>query len=465
MKIEYENLKDELLSIVDSSLKSAKKKDQEAEFEVYVFYRHRTSVDVKQGVVEATDGFVEGNSVRVAKNKSVSFASSSGITKARIERSLDEAIAGQEAVRVKDERFKGFCEPLKPGKEGVFSNEILNLDKDYLIRYSNGLAKEAHEYDPRVKFAACSCSAEWGGFAVGNTLGLQQASRSASNSCGIECMAQKGEERRSGSEYDTTRERVLKLEGLGESAARKAVDLLDAKKLNKTKVLPTIWIPIASSSYLLASLGQSTSGRAVVEGFSPLQGRLDKKIAVSGLTVFDDGQDPTSLGTEAVDSEGHPQTRNPLIEKGVLKNFMFDTYYGRIYRRESTGNCSRSAIFGSSVPYENQLSIMPCCMKISPGNKNLEKIVESTDEQAIMIVDMPIGIFHSDVATGEFSVVAQSAFLVEKGEKKHSLQPVSVAGNFYKGLQHLEDIGSDLRTAPFPAVTPTLVLDGFSIVG
>ncbi|MGD0978844.1 MAG: TldD/PmbA family protein [Candidatus Bathyarchaeia archaeon] len=465
-KIDYDNLKDELLSVLDSGLKSARKKDREAEFEFYIFYRHCTRVDVKQGVVEATDGLVEGNAVRIAKRKSVGFASSSGISTERIEHSLDEAIASLKAVSVKDERFRGFCEPLKPGSEGAFSSEILSLSKDKLIKYADGLVKEAKGFDPRVLYATCSCSADWGGFAVGNTLGLQQASRSASNTCQVYCVAAKNEERRTGNEYDISRERVIKSEGLGESAAQQAVALLNAKKLGKTGVLPTVWIPIVASSYLFASLGQSASGRAVVEGLSPLSDRLGKKIAHSNLTVVDDGQEPTSLSTEAVDAEGYPQKRKPLIEKGVLKNFMFDTYYGRIYGAESTGNCSRKGgIFGSTPPYESQLSIQPCYIKVTPGKRNIENMMKSIDGQAILIADVPIGIFHSNVATGEFSAVAQSVFLIEKGEKKHPLQPVTVAGNFYKGLHQLIDIGNDSQKTPFSVETPTLIFDGFSVVG
>jgi PmbA protein len=323
-EIDYENLKDELLSVLDSGLKTARQKDREAEFEIYIYYRHSTRVDAKQGVVEATDGLVEGNAVRAAKHKSIGFASSSGISTDRIEHSIDEAIASLKAVSEKDERFRGFCEPLKPGREGAFSNEILSLSKDKLIKYADGLVKEAKEFDPRVLYATCSCSADWGAFAVGNTLGLQQASRSVSNACQVYCLAAKNEERRTGNEYDVSRERVIKSEGLGETAAKQAIDLLDAKKLGKTGVLPTIWTPIVASCYLLASLGQSTSGRAVVEGLSPLADRLGKKIAHTNLTVVDDGQEPTSLNTEAVDAEGHPQKRKSLIEKGVLNNFMFD---------------------------------------------------------------------------------------------------------------------------------------------
>jgi predicted Zn-dependent protease len=78
---------------------------------------------------------------------------------------------------------------------------------------------------------------------------------------------------------------------------------------------------------------------------------------------------------------------------------------------------------------------------------------------------MPIGIFHSSISTGEFSAAAQSAFLVQNGERKWPLQPVSVSGNFYKGLKQLAEVGNDLKKTPLPVETPSIIFNGFSIVG
>ena len=116
-------------------------------------------------------------------------------------------------------------------------------------------------------------------------------------------------------------------------------------------------------------------------------------------------------------------------------------------------------------PYETSPLIRPKNLVVSSGNKNFNDLIGSIDGRVILIVDMPIGIFHSDVATGEFSAVAQSAFLIDKGEKKYQLQPVSVSGSFYSGFQNLLNVGSDLEKTAFVVETPTLVLDGFSIVG
>ena len=464
--LEYENLKDELLSAIDTGLKFARTVDGEAEFELYLFFQNSAKADIKQGVVEATDGIVKGNAVRVAKQNCISFASSSGISPARIRRSINEAVAGLRSVSIKDERFKGFCEPKRPGKEGTFASEILSLSKEELIRYAKDLVKDGQEFDSRILMVQGSCSATWGGFAIGNTQGLQQASRSASNDCDVSCIAVDKEERRVGHEFDITRERLIKTEGMGERAARKAISLLGARKLNEATVLPTIWEPIAAAAYIAASVGQSTGGHAVVEGRSPLAGKIGEEVANPNLTIIDDGQNPSSIMTEAIDAEGHPQQKNTLIEKGKLNQFLFDTYYARIYGTESTGNCARGGgPFGSTLPYEASPGISPKSIEVSPGTKKKDDIINSIGGKAILIVDFPIGIFHSSVSTGEFSAVAQSAFLIQNGEKKTPLQPVSVSGNFYKGFERLLELGSDLEKTPLLVETPSLLFDGFSIVG
>ncbi len=464
--MEFENVTDKLLSTVDSSLKYAKTVDKEAEFELYLFYQNRARVSITQGVVDASEGIVEGNAVRVSKQRTVSFASSSGISIERVKRSLNEAVASLRSVSIEDKRFKGFCQPKRPGREGVLTREILDLGKEELIDYATNMMKDGQKFDRRIKTVGSECSAEWGGFAVGNTQGLQQASRSALNSCEVFCIAVNGDERRTGYEFDATRTRLIETADLGKKAAQKAVTLLGAKKLGKTTVLPTIWVPIAAAAYLYASLGQSARGEHVVEGRSPIADKVGEEIANSKLTIIDDGQSPSGINTDAIDAEGHPQQRNTLINRGKLNQFLFDTYYAQIQGSESTGSCSRHGHpFSSTLPYETSPSITPKNVEVEPGSKNLDDLIAAIDGQGILIVDVPIGIFHSNVSTGEFSAVAQSVFLVESGEKKWPLQPVSVSGNFYEGFKQLLDIGEDKKTTVFAVETPPLVLDGFSIVG
>ncbi|MDF1540823.1 MAG: metallopeptidase TldD-related protein, partial [Candidatus Thorarchaeota archaeon] len=104
-------------------------------------------------------------------------------------------------------------------------------------------------------------------------------------------------------------------------------------------------------------------------------------------------------------------------------------------------------------------------LEVSPGTKSEEDLISSVDGRAILIHGFPIGIFHSSVATGEFSIGSSSAYLVENGEKKYPIEPVSIAGNFYEGFKNLIGIGSNVEPLPFGIAVPTLVFDGFSVTG
>jgi PmbA protein len=463
--MEYDQIKDALLAEVDSGLKFATSLDKTAEFEIYLYYRSESTVEIRQGVVEATDGIVAGTAVRAARDQKLSFASSSGIASEYIKRALQDAVSSLKTTSEKDTRFQGFCEPKSPGKEGKFAPEILELTTDDLVGFSLQLIGDMTKANGRI-LAAVGCERTWGGFAIGNSLGLQQASTSAHNACSAYAMAIDGEERRTGTEELVTREKALDVTGIGEKAAEKALNLLGAKKLGQTTTLPTLWVPWAASSYILSSLQQATKGSTIVEGLSPLGEKIDEKIAHSDFSLVDDGQTPSGIETDSIDAEGHPQGRTVIIENGKLKNFIFDSYYGRIAGKASTGNCARSGgPFGSRLPYEAAPSINSKNLEVAAGKQSEEELIASIDDQGLLITDIPIGIFHSSVSTGEFSAVANSVFLIEDGEKKRPLEPVSIAGNFYKGLEQLLGVGNNVEITSLFVTTPSLLIDGISVTG
>ncbi|MGY5860386.1 MAG: TldD/PmbA family protein [Candidatus Thorarchaeota archaeon] len=462
----FDNLKDELLSVTDTGLKYAKSLDADAEFEVYVYYNNKTTAQIAQGVVTAKAGAIAGTAVRAAKGKQIGFAVASGVSADRIKFAAQEALSIIQSVKVEDDRFQGFADPKGSGKEGVYHDDILALGTDNLIKSCEAVIKEASEVDERVKVVASEAEAEWGGYAIGNTRGILEATRGCNNSIDCNVQAMENEERRGAYDFDVTRDRLFTAEGIGKAVAEYAVAALGAKKLDMTTKMTTIWTPVPAALYVLSSLAQSAVGRPVVDGVSPLCDRIGDTIASKDLTIVDDGQNPKSIGTQAIDAEGLPQKQNPIIENGVLKNFLFDSYFGRAFDLDSTGNCSRGrGVFVGETPYEDRPIAAAKGLDVAAGKKSLEDIITSIDGKAILIRDFPLGIFHSNVSTGEFSCVAGSAYLVENGEMKGSVEPVSIAGNYYEGFKNLLDVGKDKESLPFGIALPTLVMDGFSVVG
>ncbi len=462
----YDTIKDELLAMTDSAVKHGKTINSDAEIEVVVFYAHEMSAEIDQGMVSAKDGITAGCAARVALGKRIGFASASGLEKKRLDRVISEALSIASGVTVEDDRFQGFCDPAGHGREGAFDEAILELGTDDLIKFCEGMIEEAKPVDERAKIFSADVGASWGAYAVGNTRGILEATRFGNNSASISVQAIVGEERRGSFEFDVARDRVIKTEGLGRTAAQQAVDLLGAKKLDYTDKLPTIWTPISASTYIASSLSRSVLGEAVVNGVSPLCDHLGNEIATKSLTVHDDGQNPKYLNTMAIDAEGYPQQQTTVIENGVLKGFLFNTYYGRAYEVEPTGNAVRGGgMFGASVPYELPPSVGVKHLEVQGGKGTLDDIISSIDGKAILIDSFPLGIFHTDVATGEFAVVASSAYLVEDGAIKHPVQPVSVAGNFYEGFKNIIAMGNDVREFPWNVSIGAMAFDGFTITG
>ncbi|MFX0062556.1 MAG: TldD/PmbA family protein [Candidatus Hermodarchaeota archaeon] len=467
--MEFENLKDELLATIDTSLKFTKTVDNKAEFEIYLYFQNQANISINQGVVQASDGIVAGSAIRVvkgsSKHKKISFTSASGLDIHRIKKNIEEAVFVNNAVNVEDRRFESFCTPKTPvGKEGVLADEILAVTSSDLVPKCLAMIKEAESVDERIKQVSTSMNAAWGGFAIGNTNGVQQASRSATNSGFVFCLAIDGDERKESFHFDISRDKLIEFEGVGQKTAEKTLKLLGGKEINETTTLPTIWDPTAAASFVQASLGQSIIGSNVVEKMSPLVDKIGDQIASPTFNLVDDGQKPTGLGTNVVDSEGYPQQRSVVIDKGVLKTFLFDTYYASIFGGESTGNCSRGGIFGSTIPYEDPPSNGVTNLETSSGTKTEEELIASIDGQAILIREMPMGIFHSSVTTGEFSAIANSAFLIEKGEITTPLKVASISGSFYEGLKNIIEVGSNKQVTYLGVEIPSLLIDGFSIV-
>ncbi len=464
--MKFDDLKSELLSVIDTGLKFGKSLDNSVELEIYMSYESESYAQIAQGMVTTKDGITSGNAVRAAKGKRVGFACASGVSLERLKFSIKEAMSIIEKVSVENERFQGFCDAKTPNKEGALADDILEQEIQNLVGYCVEISDEASGIDDRVNLVNPEASTIWGGYAIGNTRGVQAGTRYVKSEASLYVMSTVGEERKTAYEYDIARDRLFDIQGLGEKTVKECISQHDSKKLDQTTTMTTIWAPKAAASYLLSSLGQAILGQPVVEQISPLCDRIGEVITSKEFTVVDDGQSPDSLGANAVDSEGHPQYTTSVVESGVLKSFLFDTYYARAFGMESTGNCARGGgVFGGPPPFEIGPSASTKRLRVSPGKDKLPDLISNIDGPAILIKEAPIGIFHSSVSTGEFSSVANEVFFVDNGEIKHPLLPVSVSGQYYEGLSTIRSIGSDVSRTYLKVDTPTIVIDDFSVVG
>src|SRR5438034_6311111 len=129
-------------------------------------------------------------------------------------------------------------------------------------------------------------------------------------------------------------------EAIGREAGHRTVRRLGARKVATCRV-PIVFDPEMAGSFL-GNLCSAVNGYAIYKGASYLIGRLGERIACEAVSVYDDGRIPLGLGSKPFDGEGLPTRQTVIVERGILKSYLVDTYAGRKLGLASTGNASRS---------------------------------------------------------------------------------------------------------------------------
>jgi len=219
-------------------------------------------------------------------------------------------------------------------------------------------------------------------------------------------------------------------EAVGLEAARRTVRKLGAKKV-ATQRVPVVFDSETAGS-LMGNLCSAVSGYSLYKGASFLAGQLDKSLAPEYVTVYDDGRVVGGLGSRPFDGEGLPTRKTTVVERGILKSYLLDTYSGRKLGLASTGNASRSV-------GENP-SVAPTNFYLAPGTKTAQDIIK-TVKQGLYVTDL-IG-FGINMVTGDYSRGA-AGFWIEGGELAYPVEEITIAGNLRDMFSGIEMIGSDL---------------------
>jgi PmbA protein len=239
-------------------------------------------------------------------------------------------------------------------------------------------------------------------------------------------------------------------EAIGRTAAQRALRRLGARKVS-TQQVPVVFDPDMAAS-LLRTICGAVSGSAIYRSASFLTGKLGQQVAVNDLTVLDDGRMPGKLGSRPFDGEGLPTRRTAIIQDGVLRSYLLDTYTGRKLGMASTGNAARSL---GQPP-----SVAPTNCHIVPGPYAPEQIIRSVD-RGLYVTEM-IG-FGVNLVTGDYSRGAVGLW-IENGELTYPVEEITIAGNLNDMLQQIEMIGNDLEWRG-SIVAPTLKIARMTLAG
>jgi PmbA protein len=239
-------------------------------------------------------------------------------------------------------------------------------------------------------------------------------------------------------------------ESIGAEAARRTLRRLNARRV-PTQRVPIVFAPEIARS-LVGNIFEAANGDSVYRGASFWANQLGQQVASSNVTVIDDGTIPGLFGTAPFDGEGLPTRRTVIVENGVLKNYLLNTYTGRKLSMQSTGNASRGL---AGTP------------GIGAGNLFLENGSVSPEQ---LLADVKVGFYVTELmgfgvnmVTGDYSRGAAGLW-IENGELTFAVEEITIAGNLEEMLNNVSAIANDLEFRGAVA-SPTLRIDGMTIAG
>jgi len=239
-------------------------------------------------------------------------------------------------------------------------------------------------------------------------------------------------------------------EHVGKTAAARALRRLNATKVDTQKV-PVIFEPRTARS-LLDHIYEAVHGMSIYRYESFLAGRIGERVASESVSVVDDGTMPGLFGTSPFDDEGVPSRRTVVIERGVLKSYLLNTYAARKLGLKTTGNASRGLTGNAGIGHGN--------LYFEGGVQSPERIVAGVRNGFYVTELMGFGV---NIVTGDYSRGAAGLW-IRDGEVAFAVSEVTIAGNLIEMLQTIEAVGSDLEFRGSVAA-PTIKIGEMTVGG
>lgn len=247
-------------------------------------------------------------------------------------------------------------------------------------------------------------------------------------------------------------------EEIGQEAARRTLKRLGARQV-KTQQAPVVFSPEIARG-IIGNIFSAAEGDAIYRNASIFAGQLGEQVAGENITVVDDGTmvfDRNGIrvggfGTSPFDGEGLPTRRTVLVERGILKNYVMNTYTGRKLGMKSTGNASRGLAGNPGTGAGNFF--------LEPGTLTPTEILADVKNGLYVTEVMGFGV---NLVTGDYSQGA-SGMWIENGELAYPVEEITIAGNLKDMYKNIVAIGNDLVFRGASAA-PTLRVEGMTIAG
>jgi len=447
---------EDLLSLADRASELALKKGAE-EAEAFVFQDLSTYVGIERGQIAKSSRLIDrGLSCRVIYNKSLGFSYTNVLkNESAIEETVLKALSFARASKP-DENWHGLPskKPLSPVR-GTYDRKIEDLRAEDLVEIASVMLDAAEKKDKRVFPIEGEVRASYLSAALANSNGASVADFGTMIECSLAAVGRDGGDVTPECfEFNLERTYDINPVQVGEEAARLAVSSLKAKRV-ETRETKVIFTQFALQQLVSFTLVEAISADHVQRSESPFKNRIGEKVAAEMVTVHDDGLFEGGIRTWRFDGEGVPQQKTPVIEKGILRGFIYDNYAAKKEGRESTGNAARAS-------YLSTPSVDSTNLHFHGGDESTEKLVGRVDEG--LLVNSLQGAHTSNPASGEFSVVPTPSWKIKNGEILYAVKGAMLTGDVFHVLSNVSGLADNERKIG-QLVAPWVLVENVKVIG
>ena len=336
----------------------------------------------------------------------------------------------------------------------TFDEGVSGISADEALARAQDGERAAFDFDPRITNSeGASFTRARGVSALVTSGGFAGSDYGTYASIVVNPVADdEGGKKRSGYHWSASRHYadLEPSQAVGEEAARRTIAQLGATKL-PTQELPVVFDKDAARS-ILGLFAGCILGGSIWRKSSYLVDRVGTRVASELVDIVDDPLLPRAPGSRAFDGEGLLSRRNVVVEGGVLKTYLMDTYSARKLGQQSTCSASRSSSGGISPSTSN--------LVLKANAQSRDELIAETKHGLYVTGMMGFGF---NAVTGDFSRGA-SGFLIQDGELSHPVSEVTISLNLDQLLQRIDAVADDLdqRTA---VASPTFRVSSMTLAG
>jgi len=369
--------------------------------------------------------------IRVLKGKKIGGAFTNIATKKAAKEAVNFAISAANAT-TEDPDWVSLATPEEYATlNGLWIDEVAKTKPDAIVKSTGELIAKTSGAEPGLVLIGGTTAISYMFEAYANSNGVAHSEKgtvtvmvgiaSAQTESGMTPMV---------FAYDIKRGLNLNLDNIVEQLGQQ-IRLCKKVVDGKTGKHTVVFHPQAYATLLDNTLIKSIRGDNVARGKSKIGDKIGDMIASDHFTLSDDGLYPGGANTSIADDEGAPRKTTQIIEKGILRSFLWDTYWANRMGVKSTGNAKRNLKQGL-------VSIAPTNLIVGPGKREIEDII-SEIKHGYYIQNVQ-GAHSANPESGDFSVVGNPAFLIKNGKLVGAINGLMVSGNGFDMLQNVIEI-------------------------